>query len=156
MFLAIMPLMDQMLPTPSQELPIPNSGESQPTAGGSEYHIPRPEVAKSHDTQERVSQAVSAVAQANDDVASAVADDSQSISIPTPVQDDTSSIGPQAADNNDVIEKEWVNGARQIVKETKHDPQDQADKITRFKHDYIKKRFGKEIKLPEDNSDIRF
>ena len=143
--------MDQMLPTPSQELPVPNKGESQASVSNTEYHLPRPEIDGRHDSKERVSQANSAVAQANDNAAQLIVDSTQPIVLPVSIQDDISASNPTVANDGDVIEKEWVNGARQIVKETRHDPQVQANKITRFKHDYIKKRFGKEIKLPEDN-----
>jgi hypothetical protein len=145
--------MDQMLPLPSQELPSPKSVESKPSSGNEEYHVPMPEIGNHHDSQERVNQATSAVTQATDDAAVvAAADDDQGSSIPAPVNDDFSSANPDEAKDDNLIEKEWVQNAKKIVHETKHDPQDQASKIGRFKKDYIKKRFGKDIKLPEESS----
>ena len=144
--------MDQMLPLPSQELPSPKGVESKPSSGNEEYHVPMPEIGNHHDSQERVNQATTAVTQATDDATVAVADDDQSSSIPAPVNDDLSAGNPNEAKDDNLIEKEWVQNAKKIVHETKHDPQDQASKISRFKKDYIKKRFGKDIKLPEEYS----
>jgi hypothetical protein len=145
--------MDQMLPLPSQELPSPKGVEAKPSSANEEYHVPIPEIGNHHDSQERVNQATTAVSQATDDVVVvAAADDDQGSSIPAPMNDDLSSANPDEAKDDNLIEKEWVQNAKKIVHETKHDPQDQASKISRFKKDYIKKRFGKDIKLPEETS----
>ena len=145
--------MDQMLPLPSQELPNPNKIEAKHASGTEEYHVPVPEIIKQNDSQERVSQASTAVAKATDD-ATVVAtdDDDQTSSIPAPVNDDFTASNPTLANDDNLIEKEWVHIAKKIVQETKHDPQEQATKINYFKRDYIKKRFGKDIKLPEESS----
>ncbi len=57
---------------------------------------------------------------------------------------------PQIADDNDLIEKEWVLKAKEIVAQTAHDPHLQNEAISRFKADYLKKRYNKDIKLSED------
>lgn len=57
---------------------------------------------------------------------------------------------PQIADDNDLIEKEWVLKAKEIVAQTAHDPHLQNKAISRFKADYLKKRYNKDIKLSED------
>ncbi len=57
---------------------------------------------------------------------------------------------PQIADDNDLIEKEWVLKAKEIVAQTSHDPHLQNRTISRFKADYLKKRYNKDIKLSED------
>lgn len=54
-----------------------------------------------------------------------------------------------AADDNDLIEKEWVNRAKQIVERTRNDPYKQSEDLTLFKADYIKKRYGKTIKVSQ-------
>jgi hypothetical protein len=57
---------------------------------------------------------------------------------------------PQIADDTDLIEKEWVLKAKEIVARTAHDPHLQNREMNRFKADYLKKRYNKEVKLSED------
>jgi len=66
--------------------------------------------------------------------------------VPTvaPVADDDSM--PAVADDVDVIEMEWVNKAKQIIKDTKDDPYAQEQAVEKLQRDYLKKRYGKEIK----------
>lgn len=56
---------------------------------------------------------------------------------------------PLAADDNDLIEKEWVLKAKQIVAATHEDPYTQNKEISKFKADYLKKRYNKDLKLEE-------
>lgn len=58
---------------------------------------------------------------------------------------------PLMADDSDLIEKEWVEKAKDIVNRTKHDPYVQNKEINRVKADYLKKRYNKDIKLTEDH-----
>jgi len=51
------------------------------------------------------------------------------------------------ADDGDLIEKEWVNKAKQIVERTRDDPYKQSEELTGVKADYMKKRYNKTIKL---------
>lgn len=76
-----------------------------------------------------------------------------------PVSDDTTTqttsatqqgMSPAIADDVDLIEKEWVTRARQIVDQTKQDPYLQNKEINKVKADYIKKRYNKDIELNED------
>lgn len=55
-----------------------------------------------------------------------------------------------AADDADLIEKEWVVKAKQIVEQTKNDPYVQNKQITRMKADYIKKRYNKDLKVGDE------
>src|SRR5579883_1347093 len=52
---------------------------------------------------------------------------------------------PPTADDVDLIEKEWVLRAKSIVEHTRDDPHQQNQEINKFKADYIKKRYNKEI-----------
>lgn len=62
----------------------------------------------------------------------------------------TTPIGaPVVADDQDLIEKEWVNKAKQIVERTRDDPYQQSKDLTLFKADYMKKRYNKTLKLSE-------
>ena len=56
---------------------------------------------------------------------------------------------PAAADDTDLIEKEWVNKAKAIVERTREDPYTQNRELNKFKADYMQKRYNKEIKISE-------
>jgi general stress protein 26 len=69
-----------------------------------------------------------------------------------PTQPVTSALpnnNPQIADDNDLIEKEWVTKAKEIVEKTKHDPHLETKEINLFRADYLKKRYNKELKVAE-------
>lgn len=57
---------------------------------------------------------------------------------------------PAAAGDDDLIEKEWVDKAKKIVTDTKNDPYQQEKEVSKLQADYLKKRWGKEIKMPSD------
>lgn len=63
-------------------------------------------------------------------------------------QHQTGDVGPAVADDVDVIEKEWVDKAKSIVNEHKHDPYNQEKETSKLQADYLKKRYGKDVKLP--------
>jgi hypothetical protein len=56
---------------------------------------------------------------------------------------------PEEANDLDLIEKEWVLKAKQIVAHTYEDPYTQQAEISKMKADYMKKRYGKDIKIAE-------
>ena len=56
---------------------------------------------------------------------------------------------PEEANDLDLIEKEWVLKAKQIVEHTFDDPYTQQAEISKMKADYMKKRWGKDIKTIE-------
>ena len=58
-------------------------------------------------------------------------------------------IGPAAAEDVDLIEKAWVEKAKEIVGRTRNDPHNQNSEMSRFKADYLKKRYSKDVKLNE-------
>ena len=81
-----------------------------------------------------------------------VADIGLSTILPTPVVDKAvvvsdTTIGetPQLANDDDLIEKEWVDKAKKIVSETKDNPYGRDEAVNKLQVDYIKKRFGREI-----------
>lgn len=74
--------------------------------------------------------------------------------IPTkiPKSDDvktTKVVVPDTADDNDLIEKEWVSKAKQIIEKTRDNPYEQSQELTYFKSDYMQKRYNKSIKMSE-------
>ena len=56
---------------------------------------------------------------------------------------------PPIAEDVDLIEKEWVEKAKQIVEQTKHDPYEQNAAMTKMKTDYLKKRYNRDIKMDD-------
>lgn len=63
----------------------------------------------------------------------------------TPIHVDS----PAVADDNDVIEQEWVDKAKAIIERTSEDPYTQNKEINKFKADYLQKRYKREIKVNE-------
>lgn len=57
---------------------------------------------------------------------------------------------PLTANDDDLIEQEWVQKAKRIVSSTKNDPYKQEHEVSKLQADYLQKRYGKEIKLPSD------
>ena len=53
------------------------------------------------------------------------------------------------AEDVDLIEKEWVERAKDIVHKTKDNPYLQNQALTQMKVDYIKKRYNKDIQMSE-------
>lgn len=73
---------------------------------------------------------------------------------PVPVQDDTGQGVseddlPAVAGDDDLIEKEWVDKAKQIINQTRDDPAEREKQVGRLQADYLKKRYGKELGASE-------
>lgn len=68
-----------------------------------------------------------------------------------PVSDDvtatTQTTNLTVDEKTDLIDKTWVEKAKQIVERTRDDPYKQSEELTIFKADYMKKRYGKTIKV---------
>ncbi len=80
--------------------------------------------------------------------------DEQQLSVPPPmpmpagqtVPDSRALIPtPDVAGDNDLIEKEWVLKAKQIVEHTAEDPFSQQEELSKMKADYLKKRYNKDM-----------
>ena len=71
----------------------------------------------------------------------------QAVSLPalpsTAAQDDT--VGPTIANDDDLIEKEWVDKAKKIIVETQNDPYRREKEVNKLQIDYLKKRYGKDL-----------
>ena len=61
----------------------------------------------------------------------------------------TSTSTPPLAEDIDLIEKAWVEKAKDIVKATHGDPYSQNKELNKVKADYIKKRYDKDVKVIE-------
>lgn len=104
--------------------------------------------------QQRVEQAAEAGARASDAAASASV--AAGVAVPAaPViapADDTSSTtttSPLVAGDEDLIEKEWVDKAKEIIDQTKDDPHARTAKVNELQRDYLQKRYGKVVGTSE-------
>jgi hypothetical protein len=52
----------------------------------------------------------------------------------------TQSENPPIAEDSDLIEKEWVNRAKKVIKDTEGDPQRQGEEVGLLRGDYQEKR----------------
>jgi hypothetical protein len=70
---------------------------------------------------------------------------------PTPVisgtSDDSASDSalPIIANDDDLIEKEWVDRAKKIIIQTKDDPYRREQEVNKLQADYLQKRYGREL-----------
>ena len=64
--------------------------------------------------------------------------------------DDSSDANPLLAADDDLIEKEWVEKAKKVIAETRHDPHLQEQAVSRLQADYLQKRYNKTVKVPTD------
>lgn len=59
---------------------------------------------------------------------------------------------PAVAADEDLIEREWVEKAKKVIAETKHDPYLQEQAVSKLQADYLQKRYNKIVKVPGDSS----
>ena len=57
---------------------------------------------------------------------------------------------PAVAGDVDVIEKEWVDQANKIVNQTKEDPYAEEEAVEALQVDYLKKRYGHNVKKQDE------
>lgn len=117
------------------ELPSPNGAE-QHSSGAAEYG----NASEQQQTGGPI-QSVAGVTPLSNAHVQAIIGDS-----PTMTPATAPSVQLTAADA-DLIEKEWVEKAKQIVAHTTGDPFSQNKEINKMKADYIKKRYNKDIKV---------
>lgn len=122
-----------------ENLPMPpaHAGERVPV-------LPTPEtgIETGKERHEQVAEASAAIADAT-----AVTGPQPVIpTMPTDDQGTQSTSGtPLTASDDDVIEKEWVDKAKEIILKTKDDPHERSSLVNELQKDYLKKRYGKEL-----------
>ncbi len=55
---------------------------------------------------------------------------------------------PAVASDVDVLEKEWVDHAQEIIKKTQDDPYREEEAVESLQRDYLKKRYGHDVGKP--------
>lgn len=68
-----------------------------------------------------------------------------------PVSSDDSAVlqpisdAPTVANDDDLIEKEWVDKAKKVLAETRDDPYRREQEVNRLQADYLVKRYGRKL-----------
>lgn len=102
--------------------------------------------------QERFEQAAEAGAIASDAAASAstaatIATPAAPVQVPQAPPATTGT--PLVAADEDLIEKEWVDKAKEIIDQTRDDPHARTQKVNELQRDYLQKRYGKVVGASE-------
>ena len=63
---------------------------------------------------------------------------------------DPTAVNPIAANDDDVIEKEWVDRAKQVILQTRNNPFAREKAIGELQRDYLMKRYGRQVGASND------
>lgn len=74
----------------------------------------------------------------------------QTLPVVQPAAADPVSQNPVSAQDDDTIEKEWVDRAKQVIVETRNDPRAREKAIGALQRDYLMKRYGKQLGATTD------
>lgn len=103
--------------------------------------------------QERFEQAAEAGARVSDAAATAAAVASATPVAPAqampPNTSTPATTTPLVAADEDLIEKEWVDKAKEIIEQTRDDPHARTQKVNELQRDYLQKRYGKVVGASE-------
>lgn len=143
-----------MQPENSQSAPARNEQAPTPPSVGPE-NIPSlpPLETQLERGQERFEQAAEAGTRASD--AAAPATTVQPVVPQAPQQDapvaqsQAGVASPMVAADEDLIEKEWVEKAKDIIESTKDDPYARTAQVNALQRDYLQKRYGKIVGTSE-------
>ncbi len=131
--------------------PTPQLNPEQPIGGGPESSpqpiAPETGSGAAYDNAGKPNQPVVPPRLTAADVAAAMA------AVPAPAAPVPSSVSasPSVAADQDVIEPEWVEKAEQIVTDTNGNPYAEEEGIEALQIDYLKQRYGHEVKKPEND-----
>lgn len=112
-----------------------------------------PPVHKAFEQQPQVEQAAEAGAHIADAsaqaaaVAGTMAQQAPSQSVNPMAQSNVAT--PLVAADDDVIEKEWVDKAKEIIEQTRDDPHKRTEKVNELQREYLSKRYGKVVGATE-------
>jgi len=98
--------------------------------------------------QEQVEQAAEAgarIADVSAQAAAAAGTAAQPATPQNPTTGQAMSATPLVAADEDVIEKEWVDKAKEIIEQTKDDPHQRTQKVNELQREYLNKRYGKVV-----------
>ena len=132
----------------AEQLPMP------PSIGSERVPTLPPLAGTFEQGQQRVEQAAEAGAMASDaaTLAGPMAVPVMPVVPAPPVNDNPVSApvgSPMVAADEDLIEKEWVDKAKEIIEQTKDDPHARTQKVNELQRDYLQKRYGKVVGASE-------
>lgn len=136
---------------PSSQSPHYNPERIPPTGGYDAERIPPPPSPETgiERNPERVEQRAEATPAAVNAPPAAMPTPVQTAPAPYVVRSDDTTVAdddlPTIANDDDVIEKEWVDKAKQIIASTKNDPHKREREVARLQIDYLQKRYGKTL-----------
>lgn len=126
----------------AEQLPMP------PVTGGEQIpSLPPLEtgIEKGADRREQIAEASAVVSDLTGGVPQAVPVAPVTNNDPVAADPSTGVQGPVTAADEDVIEKEWVDKAKEIIQATKDDPYERTNQVSQLQRDYLKKRYGKDV-----------
>lgn len=144
-----------MQPENSQNTPQGVEHAPMPPVSGGEYVPSLPPLETGLERgQQQFEQAAEAGARASDAAVSVTA--AAAIAAPVaPTQNPVADAGqatagsPMVAADEDLIEKEWVDKAKDIITQTKDDPHARTAQVNALQRDYLQKRYGKIVGATE-------
>lgn len=146
--------MDSNTPTPTRSFDLPQP-QSPEVAMGLGPNMPQPETNQQTEQHNMELPATQAPAPLS---AQQLAPAAQAPTLPaatlptTPLIQSAQAQQPTdlTAEDNDLIEKAWVQKAKDIVEKTKDDPFKQNKELNKVKASYIKKRYNVDVKVTEE------
>jgi hypothetical protein len=130
------------LPKPSMEQAIPGMPSYQPNVVSAEALLPSVEAAP-------VPAAAPPVTVPNMPAMGTVP---QPVAPAAPVAVPVGTPAQATDDDTDALDEEWINKAKAIVEQTKHDPRLESHELSKVKADYLRIRYNKQIKVAEDQA----
>lgn len=140
-----------MQPEISQSTPQGVEHVPMPPANGGEYVPSLPPLETGLERgQQQFEQAAEAGARASDaaataNAATAMAAPVAPVQAPADTTQASASASPMVAADEDLIEKEWVDKAKDIITQTKDDPHARTAQVNALQRDYLQKRYGKVV-----------
>jgi hypothetical protein len=136
--------------TPSFELPNPGQGEKNLPQDAEQFRAPATETQGAVAVEKGISAGQASQAAAAQTGVPIAPPPVPAAGAPQTQAANPTGWMPPAAEDTDLIEREWVDKAKEIVAQTSHDPYLQNKEMNRVRADYMKKRYNKDIKLNEE------
>lgn len=129
------------LPSPAMEQGSPNAMPAQPAAGSHEATLPG---------REHVQGSMQAPPMMPPQMSSTPVQ--QPAPVPPAADPAAAAASVPSDDNTDALDEEWINKAKAIVEQTKHDPHLESSELSKVKAEYLRIRYNKHIKVTDEQS----
>lgn len=138
--------MEPRLPAPNRGPEIPSTNYGSTLEHGPVQATPETAIERPAERIERQGEAARAVAEASTPILPAPV--MPVVAPAPPAPDPTTSLAddlPSVANDDDLIEKEWVDKAKKIIVQTKDDPYRREQEVSKLQADYLEKRYGRKL-----------